>query len=177
MSQYHHFSPPLHEIPFMTKKIFLFSFHSTYLLFYLLTARAGAGPAGVFLQRKEKHWKATQWGRGWDVTLRSMCELWSDETCIPCNPALHQSPHQTCALQGHRSRRPCFEPPSQPLLPDAQHRPMVCRYYGPKASDTQGRVTSAQGAWASAVFASGLIFLPTREHSNTTYGPGVGCWC
>lgn len=105
------------------------------------------------------------------MALVLLSQLLPGEMGICCHPALLS--HQTSALKCHRSRRPGFEPPFQILLPDTQHRPLVCGYYRLNASDIQLRVT-----WAQVRLISGVLlwirFLSTREHSNTTYKRGMG---
>lgn len=93
MSLYHPVSPPLNEAHFRDRKLFLLSLHSTYLLFSLLTAHAGASPAGVFFNTRRS---AERLSNGEGVGMLS---------CAPCLSSYQRHPtRRASSVTLHLSR-------------------------------------------------------------------------
>lgn len=86
----------------------------------------------------ETQGKALKNRKGVEVVLVLLSQLLPGEVGIPLPPCTALL--SNLCLKCHRSGRPGFEPPSQILLPDTQHRPKVCGYYRLNTSDTQLRV-------------------------------------
>lgn len=174
MSLYHPVSPPLNEAHFRDWKLFLLSsivpicsspcwLHMQEQVLQVFSSTQGEALKGCLMGK----------GLGCYLVLRAWVLIKGIQRGVhPLWPST--SPASNLCPAVSQIKEALFWTPSKTSLPDTQHSPMACRYYRP--NDNQVRVTSAQGGWASAVFASGLIFLSTREHSNTTYRPGTGCW-
>lgn len=146
--------------------MFLLSFHSTSLLFYPLTTQEQE--LQVFSSTQGKALKNSVKELRWYLCL---------------GVSSYQAPPATlhCSLI---KPLPCSvtdqEDPALIFLPNPAPRDSA-QARGVWILQTQCLRHSAEGDrlrdCTSALFSSGVGFLSTREHSNTTYRPGMGHWC